>query len=129
MVVWCAVGGGVDHGRGIARLIHICLGEIDLLGEVLELDEDLFVIGEPRLVSLVGCLLARTEAVDDRLQQVLQLVDGLRHRVENAAGLRQGFGRRRGLAPNQPYPKQDFVQTRWSGLHLTRWMLPATERI
>ena len=85
-------GGGVDHGRGLARLIHICLSEFDLLGEVLELGGDLLVVGELRLMSFVGYLLVRIEAADDGLEQALQLVRGLRHGVEHATGLRRGFG-------------------------------------
>ena len=64
-------GGGVDCGRGLARLIQIFLGEIDLLGEVLELGGDLLVVGELRLVSLVGRLLVRIELANDQHEQTL----------------------------------------------------------
>ena len=108
----CASGDGrrgVDGRRSLAGLVHVGLCEVDLLGEELDLGGDLVVVGDLRLVMLVGGLFICIEAADYGLEQVLQLVRGLRHGVEHAAGLRRGLGWWcRGFVLDQIEPRAGF---------------------
>ena len=67
---------GVERRRGLAGLVHICLRQIYLLGQMLELVGDLVVVDDLGLVTLVRRLLVGVEAADDGLEQALQLVRG-----------------------------------------------------
>lgn len=88
---------------------------------IFELVGDLLVVGELGLKSLVDGGLARVEAADDHLEQVVQLVCGFSTWLQGVLGLRGGFGwRRRRLAPNQIEPREGFRANSPGESHLAR---------
>ena len=95
----------VEWRRRLVGLVNIRLRQIDLFVQVLELIEDPILVGDLRLMTLVGCLLIGIEAADDCLEQALQFVRHLYHRVQHTASLHRGFGRRRGRTPNRAEPR------------------------
>ena len=98
----------VERRRGLAGLVHICLCQNYLLGQVLELVGDLIVVGDLGLVALVHRLLIGVEAADDGLEQGLKLVRRFRHRVQHAACLGGRLGWRRDHAPDRGEPRVGF---------------------
>lgn len=93
--------GGVWRRGRLASLIYICLRLIDLFGQMFELFGDLVVVRDLRLVALVGGLLVGVKAAENGLEQAVQLFHGVCFLVKHATGLRRGFGRSRGRAPNR----------------------------